>query len=103
MVRVPTHREPTHPGEMLQEEFLAPLGVSQSQLAAAIKVPFQRINLIVNRKRGVTLDTALRLARYFGTSPELWLNLQYRWDLYHAERSPSAAEIESIQPLKRAS
>lgn len=103
MVRVPTHREPTHPGEMLQAEFLEPLGISQSRLALEIKVPFQRINLIVNRKRAVTSDTALRLARFFGTTPEFWLNLQQRWDLYHALRAPQAEEIETIRPLKQAS
>ena len=103
MVRVPSHREPTHPGEMLQEEFLTPLGISQSRLAEEIRVPFQRINLIVNRKRAVTPDTALRLARYFGTSADFWLSLQQRWDLYQAMHAPEAAEIESIRPLKRAS
>lgn len=103
MIRVPAVRLPAHPGELLAEEFLAPLGISQSQLAADIKVPFQRINLIVNRKRAVTPDTALRFARYFGTSPDFWLNLQQRWDLYHALHSAEGKEIETIRPLKRAS
>ncbi len=103
MARIPTHRAPTHPGEMLNEEFLVPLGISQSRLALEIKVPFQRINLIVNGKRAVTPDTALRLARFFGTTPDFWLNLQLAWDVYQAMHAPEAKDIESIQPLKRAS
>lgn len=103
MVRIPANRPPTHPGEMLNEEFLVPLGISQSRLAEEIRVPFQRINLIVNGKRAVTPDTALRLARYFGTSADFWMDLQQRWDLYHALHSPQAREIESIRPLERAS
>lgn len=103
MVRTPANRPPTRPGEMLNEEFLVPLGISQSRLAEEIKVPFQRINLIVNGKRAVTPDTALRLARYFGTSADFWMDLQQRWDLYHALHSPQAREIESIRPLERVS
>lgn len=102
MPRIPENRPPTHPGEVLDEEFLKPMGISQSQLALAIRVPFQRINLIVNGKRGVTPDTALRLARYLGTTAELWLNLQLAWDLYHALHAPEAAEIEAIQPFRAA-
>lgn len=86
MVRVPTHREPTHPGLMLRSEFLEPMGVTQRQLADGIHVPFQRVNELVNRKRGVTPSTALRLAKFFGNSPEFWLTLQLRWDLYQAQR-----------------
>lgn len=66
MVRIHTHREPTHPGEMLLEEFLVPMGISQRDLATAIHVPYQRVNEIVNKRRGVTPSTALRLARFFG-------------------------------------
>ena len=97
MVRIPSDREPTHPGEMLLQEFLLPLGMTQSELAAAIQVPFQRVNEVVRGRRGVTPSTALRLSRYFGTSPDFWINLQLRWDLYHARRS-EAEQIESIQP-----
>ncbi len=68
MVRVPTHRTPTHPGEMLLEEFLKPMGFTQRELANAIHVPYQRINEIVNGRRGVTPSTALRLSKFFGTS-----------------------------------
>ena len=97
MVRVPTHRAPTHPGEMLLEEFLVPLGVTQRTLADAIHVPYQRINELVNGRRGITPSTALRLARYFEVSAGFWLNLQNRWDLYNATQD-EAEELECIQP-----
>jgi len=82
MVRIPTHREPTHPGEMLLEEFLNPMGITQRELADKIHVPYQRINEIINKRRGITPSTALRLAKLFGVSEDLWMNLQLRWDLY---------------------
>lgn len=72
---------PVHPGEILQEEFLKPLGISQYRLARAISVPPRRINEIVHGRRSITADTALRLARYFGTSERFWLNLQTRFEL----------------------
>ena len=97
MVRIPSDREPTHPGEMLLQEFLLPLDMTQRHLAMSIQVPFQRVNEVVRGRRGVTPSTALRLARFFGTSPEFWINLQLRWDLYHA-RNAEAEQIESIQP-----
>lgn len=100
MIRVPSDREPTHPGEMLFEEFLQPLKLSQQNLARAIHVPFQRVNEIVNRRRGVSPSTALRLARFLGTSPDFWMNLQQRWDLYHALET-EAGTLESIEPLQR--
>lgn len=96
MVRIPTNRPPTHPGEMLREEFLLPMSISQKDLAAAIHVPFQRVNELVNQKRGVTPSTALRLAKFFGMSADFWLNLQMRWDLYKA-RQLEEEELESIQ------
>ena len=99
MIRVPTHRAPTHPGEMLYEEFLAPMNLTQRELAEAIAVPYQRINEIVNGKRGVTTSTALRLAKYFGNTPDFWLNLQLRWDLYFTQQAEEQA-IASIQPLR---
>ena len=77
-----THKlEPVHPGEVLHEEFLKPLGISQYRLARDINVPPRRINEIVQAKRSITADTALRLARYFGTSERFWLNLQTRYDI----------------------
>jgi antitoxin HigA-1 len=87
MIRIPTHRPPTHPGEMLREEFLEPMGISQRELANAIETPYQRVNEIVNGKRGITPSTALRLARFFGMTPAFWMNLQLRWDLYHAQQA----------------
>ena len=97
MVRVPTHREPTHPGEMLLEEFLTPMGITQKELADSIHVPYQRINEIINKKRGITPSTALRLAKYFGISEDFWMNIQLRWDLYRA-RQTEAKELKSIRP-----
>lgn len=97
MVRVPTHRVPTHPGEMLLEEFLGPLGLTQRELAEALHVPYQRINELVNGRRGITPSTALRLARYLDTSAAFWLNLQLRWDLYHAGQSEAQA-LATIEP-----
>ena len=85
MVRIPTHRAPTHPGEMLLEEFLRPMALTQRALADGIQVPYQRVNELVNGRRGITPGTALRLGKFFGTSPDLWMNLQLRWDLYHAQ------------------
>ena len=99
MVRIPTHREPTHPGEMLLEEFLVPMGITQRDLATAIHVPYQRVNEIVNKRRGVTPSTALRLARFFGMTEDFWMNLQLRWDLYKARQS-EANEIGSIRPMR---
>lgn len=99
MVRIPTHRAPTHPGEMLLEEFLNPMGLTQRELADAIGVPYQRVNEIVNERRGVTPSTALRLAQYFGMSTEFWLNGQMRWDLYHAKKAEEA-EIKRITPYR---
>ena len=91
MARIPTHREPTHPGEMLVEEFLNPMNITQRELADAIHVPYQRVNELVNKKRGVTPSTALRLGKFFGVSADFWLNLQVRWDLFKAQQSEAAA------------
>ncbi|MDE2989244.1 MAG: HigA family addiction module antitoxin [Chloroflexota bacterium] len=99
MVRIPTDRRPTHPGEMLLHEFLQPLRLTQRDLAASIHVPFQRVNEVVRGRRGVTPSTALRLAKFLGTSPDFWMNLQLRWDLYHAHQV-EAEQIESIRPLE---
>jgi len=81
MVRIPTDRSPIHPGEILLEEFLKPMGLSQNQLALSIGVSPRRINEIVLGKRRITANTALRLARYFGMSPQFWLGLQMDYDL----------------------
>lgn len=97
MVRIPTNRIPTHPGEMLKEEFLVPMKITQRELAHGINVPYQRINELINGKRGVTPSTALRLAKYFGTTPGFWMNLQLRWDLYRAQQL-EARQLEKIEP-----
>ena len=97
MIRIPTHRAPTHPGEMLLEEFLKPMGLTQRELAKAIRVPYQRVNDIVNGRRGITPSTALRLAKFFRMSPDFWMNLQLRWDLYFA-RQTEKTELQVIRP-----
>lgn len=97
MVRIPTDRTPTHPGEMLLEEFLIPLGLTQRELADRIHVPYQRINDIINGRRGITPSTALRLAKFFDMSADFWLNVQLRWDLYFAQKKESA-QLEQIHP-----
>lgn len=97
MIRVPTDRPPTHPGELLIEEFLVPMGITQRELADAIHVPYQRINEIVNGRRGITPGTALRLAKFFGMSADFWLNMQLRWDLYHAEIS----QRDALKAIRR--
>lgn len=100
MIRVPTHRPATHPGEILLEEFLKPLGLTQKQLADGIMVPFQRVNEIVSGKRGVTPSTALRLAKYFGMSAGFWLNLQMRCDLQAATATENE-ELKKIRPVPK--
>jgi addiction module HigA family antidote len=98
MVQIPTDREPTHPGKMLLEEFLIPMDLTQRELADAIRVPYQRVNELVNGRRGITPSTALRLAKFFGNSEGFWMNLQFRWDLYRAIESEED-ELASIHPL----
>ena len=92
---------PVHPGEILLEEFLEPLHVSQYQLAKGLSVPPRRINEIVHGQRRISADTALRLARYFGTSERFWMNLQVRYDL-EVEKDRLGDSLEEIQPLSAA-
>ena len=101
--RLPEHRPPTHPGEMLLEEFLNPLGISQSKFAIRLGVSFPRLNEIIRGKRSVTTDTALRLARVLGVSADVWLGLQQDWDLWHAMRSDRVREIDDLEPLYQVS
>ena len=91
--------EPVTPGEIRLEEFFKPLGLSQTAVARGINVPPRRINEVVLGKRGITADTALRLARYFGNSPEFWLNLQTRYELELAEEK-SGKEIAKLKPVR---
>jgi addiction module HigA family antidote len=93
---------PIHPGEILREEFLIPLEMSAHALSQAIRVPATRVNDIVNGRRGVTADTALRLARYFGNSAEFWLNVQAAYDLRTAERDVAPKIEKEILPRKAA-
>ena len=97
MIRVPTKRQPTHPGEMLAEEFLSPMGISQRKLATGINVSYRHVNEIVNRRRAVSPSMALRLARFFRTSGAFWMSLQQRWDLYEVQKA-EAADLRKIQP-----
>ncbi|MFT5089390.1 MAG: addiction module HigA family antidote [Candidatus Latescibacterota bacterium] len=99
--RLPLNRPPTHPGEMLLEEFLKPLNISQSQFAVRLRVSFPRLNEITRGKRSVTPDTALRLARVLGMPADFWLGLQLDWDLWHAMRNAKAKEIETLEPLMK--
>ena len=93
--------EPIHPGEILEEEFMLPMGLSANSVARRIDVPVTRISEIVRGKRGITADTALRLARLFGTSSDLWLGLQAEYDLRVARRDLAGAALNRIVPLKR--
>ena len=98
MVNIPTNRPPTNPGEMLREEFLEPMGLTQQQLADGIGVSYQRINELINNKRGITVSTALRLAKYFRTTPDFWLNMQRANDIYQTLKR-EGDQIEKIQPI----
>ena len=93
---------PIHPGEILREEFLTPLGISSHQLALALRVPATRLNDIVNQKRGITADTALRLSRYFGTTSRFWMNLQASWELEVAEDELGAVVERDVLPRSAA-
>jgi addiction module HigA family antidote len=97
MAHMPANRSPTHPGEVLLQEFLEPLGLTQRDLAQAMHVPYQRVNDIVRQRRGVTPSTALRLAKFFGNTAEFWMSLQLRWDLAQAQAAEQE-ELERIEP-----
>src|SRR5579859_2938029 len=96
MLRIPSDRVPTHPGEMLAEEFLKPLSLTQRELAIALHVPQQRIKALVEGRRRMTPSIALQLAKYFGMSAEFWLILQVRWELYEVSQAEEA-ELNAIQ------
>jgi addiction module HigA family antidote len=88
---IPKNRKPTHPGEILLEEFLKPVGMSQVELAKKMGVPIQRVNTLINGKRDMTAETAILLSRVLKTSSEFWMNLQVSYDLYEAQRAMDAA------------
>lgn len=100
--RLPSRIPPVHPGEMLLEEFLKPLGISQSAFAIRLGVSFPRLNEIIRRKRSVTPDSALRFAQVTGMSADFWLGLQLDWDLWHILRSKEADRIAKLSPLPKA-
>ena len=93
------NRKPTHPGEIIKEDFMAPLKLTQTELAKALKTSFRTVNEILNEKRSISPEMALRLARYFGTTPDVWLGLQADYDLFKA-RLKSEKTIEEIKPLR---
>ncbi len=101
MVEIIEALPPVHPGEMLREEFLVPLGLTAGKVAAAAGVPRTRIERIVQEKIGITADTALRLAKVLGTTPEFWMNLQTRYDILVA-RAEAAASLDEVKPLRAA-
>ncbi len=88
---IPKHRAPTHPGEVLLKEFLEPMELTQVEVAQKMEISQNRLNELIRGKRGVTADTALRLAKLLKTTPEFWMNLQAAWDLYHAKHAMAAA------------
>ena len=100
MRRLPKNRRPIRPGQVFLEDFLIPLGITQKKAAERLRISYPRMNEIVNGRRTVTPDTALRLARFTGTEPEFWLNLQQAVDLWDAIHSDQSVEVEEIQPAQ---
>ena len=99
-MRLPKNRRPTAPGEVFLEDFLVPLGITQKDAAERLRISYPRMNEIVKGKRAVTPDTALRFAKFTGTEPEFWLNLQQAVDLWDALNSDQAQELETIEPAQ---
>lgn len=100
-VRVPSHRVPTPPGQMLEESFLKPMNITEQELAESIHLPLELISKIIKVRTAITPSTALRLAKYFGNSADFWMSLQLRWDLYHTQKVESKA-LASIRPRQSA-
>ena len=98
-MRIPTNRSPIHPGEILLEEFMKPYGMTQTEIARRIGVSRKYINEIVNGRKGISPDVALCLSRLFGTSPELWLNGQIVWNVWHAMHGENAYKLDTIEPV----
>lgn len=98
-MKVPKYRPPSHPGEILLKDFLEPMGITQRQLADALHVPYQRVNELINQKRGITPSTALRLSKFFGNSSRFWLNLQQNWEIYYVLQE-EAEELKTISQYK---
>ncbi len=102
-MKIPTNRPPIHPGEILLEEFMKPHGMTQTAIARRIGVSRKYISEVVNGRKGISTDVALRLSRLFGTSPQLWLNGQISWDVWHAMREKNAFKLETIEPVATSS
>ena len=98
-MRMPTNQRPIHPGEILLEEFLKPYDITPAELSHRIAVSHEQINAIINSKQAITTNIALRLSRLFGTSPELWLNGQIKWDIWHLLHGKRAEELKVIKPM----
>ncbi len=99
-MRLPTNRSPVHPGEILREEFMKPLGMTQKELSQRIGVSRSHISKVLSCRKGVGADLALRLSRLFGTSSELWLNGQMAWDMWYLRHGEIAYELEAIEPVR---
>jgi addiction module HigA family antidote len=98
---LPKNRPPAHPGDVLFEDCIKPLGLTQGDAATRLGVPIQRLNGLIRGRRAMSPDTALRIATVFGSSPEFWMNLQANWDLWHA-REKAAKALKRLKPIKRA-
>jgi antitoxin HigA-1 len=98
-MKIPKYRPPFHPGEILLKDFLEPMGITQRQLADALHVPYQRVNELINQKRGITPSTALRLSKFFGNGSSFWLNLQQNWEIYHVIQEEKQ-ELQAISQFK---
>ena len=99
--RLPKSRPPTHPGEILREEFMEPYGLTVTELADRLGIPRPRVSEIVNERRGVSAETALLLSRAFGTTPEFWLNGQIRLDLWNALHGEAGQKLDAVEPVVR--
>jgi addiction module HigA family antidote len=98
---LPKNRPPSHPGEVLLEDCIKPLELTQAEAAKRLGVPIQRLNSLIRGRRAMSPDTALRIATVFGSSPEFWMNLQANWDLWHA-REKVATDLKHLRPIKHA-
>jgi antitoxin HigA-1 len=98
-MKVPKYRPPSHPGEILLKDFLEPMGITQRQLADALHVPYQRVNELINQKRGITPSTAIRLSKFFGNSSNFWLNLQQNWEIYYVLKEEEE-DLKAISQFK---
>ncbi len=98
--RLPKNRPPTHPGEMLLEEFIKPLNLTQTEVATRLGVSYPRLNEIIKKRRRITPDTALRLSQVLGMTAGFWLGLQQDWDLWHAINRPETKQILQLKPIR---